>query len=549
MFFLFGWGRQSRKNYGPTLPLKCPNCNNDVFLHLLHARTWFSLFFIPVLPYNSEYYLLCDICSRGLKISRSQLGLAKQMNQTTVAFLNGDLTQEQYATALDTLTPEQFLGVIGEKKGSQTGIFDSLTKSDGLRRTFEAQMDKESVDKLIANLSNKKKNVKLNSIAALKRRRDLKAVEPLIVLLKEEDEDIKGYSAEALGVICDSRAIAPLISLLGDKNYVIRVMTVIALGNFGEKRAVQALSSQLSDENEQVRFSAGKSISTIYSSWVTLSIWHILEQNTGEYAEALSAIGAPNGGFADFLEANNVLGPKSIMNMLQNQDGASLVQALDSNLPYIYKAACSALSNMASQKTIDALILMIRNHGSWLNENSAKLPVAATLRLEEAAMHNMKQYLAGKALSTIGEPAINTLIDELNRPQCVSHCQVKILHALADTKDIRALTPLLHALNNNSDYMIRTAAALALATLDNHDCLESLIAALRDQHEIDKSKEGAYALTFRLSVIDAIGTIGAADSKEVLKSLLDDENEHIRSHAEKALADEPIKKSPLYIAP
>lgn len=109
MFFLFGWGRQSRKNYGPTLPLKCPNCHNDVFLHLLHSRTWFSLFFVPVLPYDSEYWLLCNICSRGFQLHGHQVSLAKQMNQATISFLNGGISKEQYSSTIDNLSPKQLI--------------------------------------------------------------------------------------------------------------------------------------------------------------------------------------------------------------------------------------------------------------------------------------------------------------------------------------------------------------------------------------------------------------------------------------------------------
>lgn len=101
MFFLFGWGRRTRKDFGPALPLKCGNCNNSGFHRLLHVRTWFTLFFAPVIPYESHHYLLCDVCSRGFELHGPQIAKAKQMSQATAAYLSKQTTEEQYRMALN----------------------------------------------------------------------------------------------------------------------------------------------------------------------------------------------------------------------------------------------------------------------------------------------------------------------------------------------------------------------------------------------------------------------------------------------------------------
>ena len=100
MIIIFGWGYETRKEYGPTMPIKCPNCNNNVFWHLLRSRIWFTLFFIPVIPYQSRYYLLCEICSQGIELRYSQIDQIKQLNQATMSFLNHEMTEEQYNTVL-----------------------------------------------------------------------------------------------------------------------------------------------------------------------------------------------------------------------------------------------------------------------------------------------------------------------------------------------------------------------------------------------------------------------------------------------------------------
>jgi hypothetical protein len=52
------------------------------------------LFFIPVFPYESKYRLTCPICSWGVELSGSQIATAKQLNATTTAYLNKQMTDD-----------------------------------------------------------------------------------------------------------------------------------------------------------------------------------------------------------------------------------------------------------------------------------------------------------------------------------------------------------------------------------------------------------------------------------------------------------------------
>jgi hypothetical protein len=94
MFFLFGWGHQTTKDYGPAVPMTCPNCRNNAYWHLLHIRVWFTLFFVPVIPYESKHYLLCEICSRGMELNGEQITKAKELSAATAAYLNKAMTEE-----------------------------------------------------------------------------------------------------------------------------------------------------------------------------------------------------------------------------------------------------------------------------------------------------------------------------------------------------------------------------------------------------------------------------------------------------------------------
>jgi hypothetical protein len=96
MFFIFGWGRKTVKDYGPTIPAKCGNCNNNVYFKLVNVKLWFTLFFVPVFPYESKYILLCSTCSRGRELYDKDIEKAKNYNRLTTSYLKKEITDEQY---------------------------------------------------------------------------------------------------------------------------------------------------------------------------------------------------------------------------------------------------------------------------------------------------------------------------------------------------------------------------------------------------------------------------------------------------------------------
>jgi hypothetical protein len=55
-----------------------------------------SLFFIPILPYDSEYLLICPICSRGWVVKESNVDAAKEMNEITTRFQNEEIKERTY---------------------------------------------------------------------------------------------------------------------------------------------------------------------------------------------------------------------------------------------------------------------------------------------------------------------------------------------------------------------------------------------------------------------------------------------------------------------
>lgn len=98
---IFGWGRRTNTHFGPTVPLKCPKCNNNTYWHLYRYRTWFTLFFVPVIPYENKHVLLCEVCSNGVVLGSDNVEKAKILTEQTGRFLKNEITQEQYSTYID----------------------------------------------------------------------------------------------------------------------------------------------------------------------------------------------------------------------------------------------------------------------------------------------------------------------------------------------------------------------------------------------------------------------------------------------------------------
>lgn len=95
MFVIFGWGSGSTKDLGPSLLIDCPNCHNKGYWHLYKTKRWFSLFFIPLFSYESNYQLLCETCSRGINLHGNEVEAALKLNEEAAKVIEGSLGEKQ----------------------------------------------------------------------------------------------------------------------------------------------------------------------------------------------------------------------------------------------------------------------------------------------------------------------------------------------------------------------------------------------------------------------------------------------------------------------
>jgi Short C-terminal domain len=115
---IFGFGRDQTDDQGEVAPGVCPNCHNQVFLHHVRSKKHVSLYFVPVVPYGTEDYLVCPICSRGLQLSSSQLPYVRSMSGATASFRRRRLPEAQYMAQVERFWHQLGVGLAPGRPGA-----------------------------------------------------------------------------------------------------------------------------------------------------------------------------------------------------------------------------------------------------------------------------------------------------------------------------------------------------------------------------------------------------------------------------------------------
>lgn len=80
MFILWGF-TETDKELGPVDYLHCNRCNNDSTWRLQREISWFTLFFIPIIPYRFKYYVYCPICRWVTEVPKTEAKRIIQKNK------------------------------------------------------------------------------------------------------------------------------------------------------------------------------------------------------------------------------------------------------------------------------------------------------------------------------------------------------------------------------------------------------------------------------------------------------------------------------------
>jgi hypothetical protein len=114
MVVIFGFGAGQPEDLGEAVATVCPNCHNQVVLHHVRSKKKVSLYFVPVVPYGTDDYLVCPVCSRGMQLSKTQLPHVAPMKRTTASFRAGRLSEVDYAAQADRFWRAMGVHVTGQ---------------------------------------------------------------------------------------------------------------------------------------------------------------------------------------------------------------------------------------------------------------------------------------------------------------------------------------------------------------------------------------------------------------------------------------------------
>jgi hypothetical protein len=70
MFIIFGIKRLKRRL--ATVFALCSQCRSPAAQVVVRISTWFSLFFIPLIPLGQKYISTCTLCGQSIKLDKTQ---------------------------------------------------------------------------------------------------------------------------------------------------------------------------------------------------------------------------------------------------------------------------------------------------------------------------------------------------------------------------------------------------------------------------------------------------------------------------------------------
>jgi hypothetical protein len=118
---IFGFGPGNPDDQGEVAPCVCPNCHNQVFLHHVRSKKSVRLYFVPVVPYGTDDYLVCPVCSRGLQVSGPQLRQVRSMSAATASFRAGRLAPPRYQAQVEGFWRQLGLNPAGQQPMTPAG--------------------------------------------------------------------------------------------------------------------------------------------------------------------------------------------------------------------------------------------------------------------------------------------------------------------------------------------------------------------------------------------------------------------------------------------
>lgn len=206
-----------------------------------------------------------------MKENRDSNGLAMLLHSpkyhSDAALALGSLGDERglYALIKDLNDPDikvkrvaaSDLGKLGDKRAGDLLLL-ALKINDNLLRIEAATSlgklnDERAVEPLIEMLKTPDTYQALRYVVieCLREFRDDRATQPLLEAIDYQDSYQTKLIFQALGWIGDKRAVEPCIKALNDREYMVRGSAAIALGEIGDQRAMKPLKDYLENSHKK----------------------------------------------------------------------------------------------------------------------------------------------------------------------------------------------------------------------------------------------------------------------------------------------------------
>jgi hypothetical protein len=101
---IWGFGGSKVTDKGAVWPATCPRCRNEVLLHHVTTHATFSLFFVPLVPYDRKHHLACPVCSQSVQFDpKAGLPKIEAGKMLLLQARTGQISEEQYRYELARL--------------------------------------------------------------------------------------------------------------------------------------------------------------------------------------------------------------------------------------------------------------------------------------------------------------------------------------------------------------------------------------------------------------------------------------------------------------
>lgn len=119
---IWGWGRVTRKVIGPVFQKTCNYCNSTSIWQLCVIRTWFTLFFIPIIPYGKRYCIVCPNCGSYIKLTKQQFNEMKAGINSAQSNIDSNSIEDNLKYQGKTEIQINYLKQIEEQKNKENNL-------------------------------------------------------------------------------------------------------------------------------------------------------------------------------------------------------------------------------------------------------------------------------------------------------------------------------------------------------------------------------------------------------------------------------------------